>query len=100
MAPWWLFAAQPWWGKNGMGDRASLRHHCRLMTDVQPNIHDIIAELEILTNKLKCATDENQRRIFLRQFRELLDGADKLAAKYYPTERRDDVTNARIFPSG
>lgn len=67
-----------------------------MMTDAQPNIHDIVAELEVLTNELKCAIDENQRRILLKQFRELLDGADRIAARYSPTERRDDATPESI----
>jgi hypothetical protein len=54
------------------------------MTTIEPAIHDIIAELEILTNKLKCTADEGERRALLKQFRILLDGADKLAARYPP----------------
>lgn len=56
-----------------------------MMTDTQPTIHDIVTKLEALTNKLKCATDENQRRIFLKEFRELLDRADQVA-RHFPTE--------------
>jgi hypothetical protein len=56
------------------------------MTTLQLGIHDIVAELEILTNKLRCTTDEGERRALLRQFRVLLDGADNLATRYSATE--------------
>jgi hypothetical protein len=56
------------------------------MTTIAPTIQNIVAELDILTNKLKCTTDEDQRRTLLKQFRALLDGADRLAARYPPTE--------------
>lgn len=56
------------------------------MTLVQPTLRDIIAELEILTKKLKCTTDDAERRTLLKEFRALLDGADTLAARYPPTE--------------
>jgi hypothetical protein len=81
--------AQSWSGMDGIENPVFLRHHsrgCSHMTTIAPTIQNIVAELDILTNKLKCTTDEDQRRTLLKQFRALLDGADRLAARYPPTE--------------
>jgi methionyl-tRNA synthetase len=56
------------------------------MTDSHPTIHDIVAQLKILTDKLKRTTDENHRRALLKQFRLLLDQADTAVRGVPPAE--------------
>jgi hypothetical protein len=57
-----------------------------MMIDTQPKVHDIVTKLEALTNKLKDTTDDAERRALLKRFRELLDGADRLIARYPPSD--------------
>jgi hypothetical protein len=51
---------------------------CAMMTDTQPTIREIVARLQVLTNQLRDTSGGSERRALLRQFRELLDEADKL----------------------
>jgi hypothetical protein len=56
------------------------------MTSVQPTVREIVAELDVLSQKLKSTLDDDERRTLLKEFRSLLDGAEKLVARYPPTE--------------
>ncbi len=64
-------------------DCAILRYHRghrapSMTTNLQPTIHDVVAQLNILTNKLKDSANEDDRRALLKQFRILLNEADKI----------------------
>jgi predicted nucleic acid-binding Zn-ribbon protein len=48
------------------------------MTQTQGGIRDIAARLKTLTDKLKRTTDQDDRRALLKQFRALLEEADKI----------------------
>lgn len=55
-----------------------------LMTETQPTIHEIAAQLKILTEKLKHASNQEDRHALLKEFRTLLDQADQLGAGKVP----------------
>jgi hypothetical protein len=44
------------------------------------SIHEIVAQLDVLSEKLKLATNWRERRTLLRNFRILLDQADQCEA--------------------
>ena len=54
------------------------------MTEIQPTIHEIAAQLKILTEKLKHTSNQEDRHTLLKEFRALLDQADQLGAGNVP----------------
>jgi len=54
------------------------------MTEIQPTIHEIAAQLKSLSEKLKNTLNQEDRHILLKEFRMLLDQADQLGAGKVP----------------
>ena len=54
------------------------------MTEIQPTIHEIAAQLKILSEKLKHTFNQEDRHTLLKEFRMLLDRADQLGAGKVP----------------
>jgi hypothetical protein len=52
-----------------------------MMTSTKPTLHEIIAELNSLTQKFPHTNQGEERRAWLKQFRALLDQADQLAGR-------------------
>ncbi len=57
-----------------------------MMIDIRPTIHDIVARLDVLSDKLKRATGDTDRQALLKQFRMLLDEADRVIERDWMSE--------------
>jgi hypothetical protein len=52
-----------------------------MMSIGKPTIHDIVAQLTLLTEQLRRTASGDDRRVLLKQFRALLDQADQVTGE-------------------